>query len=75
MEELRKQYIDMRNKKVIDIDFLLRYAIHKGFSGSTEEFLLACNYLIPDVLIKALDLEFGITYVETTKGMFIKVVE
>ena len=76
MEELREKYIDMRNKNVINLDFLLRYAIHKGFSGTNEEFFLACNYLIWNNLISQLDIEFNIkAYLETKDGVFIKIIE
>jgi hypothetical protein len=75
MSNLRDRYIEMRNKKIIDINFLHSYAIHGGMSLSHEEFLLGLNYLDIDNLLSKLDKEYELCTLFDCDGMFVKVID
>jgi len=72
---MKKDYIEMRNKKAIDINFFYTYAVLKGFKGSVAEFNAGALHLMVDDALDHLDQEFGLTLLFDKKGNFIKVVE
>lgn len=72
---MKEDYIKMRDKKIIDINFFYQYALLKGFKGTFAEFNAGAIYLMVDHALDHLDQEFKLTTVHDKNGNFIKVVE
>ena len=72
---MKEDYIKMRDKKIIDINFFYQYALLKGFKGNFAEFNAGAIHLMVDHALDHLDQEFKLTTVHDKHGNFIKVVE
>lgn len=72
---MKEDYIKMRNKKIVDINFFYQYALLKGFKGTLAEFNAGALHLMVDDALGLLDREYELTTVHDKHGNFIKVVE
>jgi hypothetical protein len=77
MENLKSRYIAMRNANNLNGSFFYDYAIHKGFSGSYDEFITGWYNSAIDIniLFSNLDLEFELTILVDKSGNFLKIVK
>jgi len=71
---MRDKYIEMRNNRVLDVDFLYNYFLNKGGSLQINEFMYGFKFLDIDFLLKKLDVEFELTILTDINGNFIKVI-
>lgn len=73
---MKERYIEMRNSKTIDWQFIYEYAISKGFTLSVNEFNVGAGYLNMniDFVLELLDREYELTLLFNQRGEFIKVV-
>lgn len=73
---MKERYIQMRNSKIIEWQFIYDYSISKGYTGSIEAFNQAANYLNLwiEYIIDQLDHEYELTILYDQQGKFIKVV-
>lgn len=75
MEDLKRRYIDMRNKKVFEIGFFFDYAIHRGFTGDFMDFSNAFRFIDLQRLLPQLDKEYNLCTLFDCEDNFIRVVE
>jgi len=71
---MKDKYVQMRNDKVMDLNFLYEYAISKGFTLSVQEFNLGAMYLDVQSILDKLDNEFELVILFDVNGNFVKVV-
>jgi hypothetical protein len=71
---MREKYIEMRNDRVLDVDFLYSYLLSKGGTLQVNEFMYGLQFLDTDFLLKKLDAEFQLTILVDLNGNFIKVI-
>jgi len=72
---MKEQYIDMRNRKVIDLSVLYTFAREQGMNLDFNQFTMGAQFLKFDVLIEDLDRKFGLTRLHDKNDNFIKVIE
>ena len=72
---MKEQYINMRNRKVIDLSVLYAFAREQGMSLTFDQFTIGAQFLNFDVLIEDLDRKFGLTRLHDRNDNFIKVIE
>lgn len=72
---MKEQYINMRNRKVIDLSVLYIYAREQGMTLTFDQFIVGAQYLNFNVLMEDLDLKFGLTRLHDKNDNFIKVIE
>ena len=72
---MKEQYINMRNRKVIDLSVLYTYAREQGMTLTFDQFTVGVQFLNLDVLIEDLDRKFGLTKLHDKNDNFIKVIE
>lgn len=72
---MKEQYINMRNRKVIDLSVLYTFARSQGMTLSFEEFTIGAQFLNFDVLMEDLDRKFNLTRLYDKNDNFIKVVD
>lgn len=73
---MKERYINMRNEKVVDWQFIYDYAVSKGFTLGVEKFNIGLSWFsmaMNDVLDQ-LDHEYELTTLYDKQGIFIKVV-
>jgi len=71
---MKDRYIEMRNRKLLDMYFMYDYAVSKGFSLSFQDFQVGFVYMNIELLLDTLDHEFELTLLFDRQGHFIKVV-
>lgn len=71
---MKEKYIQMRNDRVLDVDFLYEYFLNKGGSLQVDQFMQGFQFLDVDFLLKKLDVEFELTILTDINGNFIKVI-
>lgn len=73
---MKERYIEMRNSKILDWQFIYEYAISKGFTLGVQEFNVGAGYLNMDInfVLERLDREYELTLLFDKQGNFIKVV-
>jgi hypothetical protein len=74
MGDLKDRYIQMRNQRIVDIKFFYDFAIHSGFVGSLEEFIMAFNFVDTNILLQNMDKHYDLTSVWSKDNVFIKVI-
>lgn len=72
---MKEQYINMRNRKVIDLSVLYTYAREQGMTLSFDQFTVGTQYLNFNVLMEDLDRKFSLTRLHDKNDDFIKVIE
>ena len=72
---MKEQYINMRNRKVIDLSVLYTFAREQGMTLSFDQFTVGAQFLNFDVLMEDLDRKFGLTRLHDKNDNFIKVIE
>ena len=72
---MKEQYINMRNRKIIDLSVLYTYAREQGMTLDFNQFTIGAQFLKLDVLIEDLDRKFGLTRLHDKNDNFIKVIE
>jgi hypothetical protein len=72
---MKEQYINMRNRKVIDLSVLYTFAREQGMALSFDQFTMGVQFLNLDVLIEDLDRKFGLTRLHDKNDTFIKVID
>jgi len=72
---MKEQYINMRNRKVIDLSVLYIFAREQGMTLSFDQFTMGVQFLNLDVLTEDLDRKFGLTRLHDKNDNFIKVIE
>ena len=72
---MKEQYINMRNRKVIDLSVLYTFAREQGMTLDFNQFNIGVQFLNFDVLIDDLDRKFGLTRLHDKNDNFIKVIE
>jgi hypothetical protein len=58
---MKEQYINMRNRKVIDLSVLYTFAREQGMTLSFDQFTIGAQFLNFDVLMEDLDRKFNLT--------------
>ena len=73
---MKQRYIQMRNEKVIDWQFIYDYCVSKGFTLGVEKFNIGANALMMAMsqILDQLDHEYELTILYDSQGNFIKVV-
>lgn len=73
---MRDRYIEMRNNRVIDWQFIYDYSVSKGYNGGIENFNLASSFLnmVMFNIIDQLDHEYELTALHGVNGEFIKII-
>jgi hypothetical protein len=73
---MKDRYIEIRNKKFIDWQFLYDYVVSKGFNLGVESFNMGAQYLVNSIdnIMQQLDSEYELTLLHDKDGNFIKVV-
>jgi hypothetical protein len=72
---MKEQYINMRNRKVIDLSVLYTFAREQGMTLDFNQFTIGAQFLNFEVLIEDLDRKFGLTRLHDKNDNFIKVIE
>ena len=72
---MKEQYINMRNRKVIDLSVLYTFARDQGMTLDFNQFTIGTQFLNFDALIEDLDRKFGLTRLHDKNDTFIKVIE
>ena len=72
---MKEQYINMRNRKVIDLSVLYTFARDQGMTLSFDQFTLGAQFLNFDVLMEDLDSKFNLTRLYDKNDNFIKVTD
>jgi len=72
---MKEQYINMRNRKVIDLSVLYTFAREQGMALDFNQFTIGAQFLNFDVLTEDLDRKFGLTRLHDKNDNFIKVIE
>jgi hypothetical protein len=72
---MKEQYINMRNRKIIDLSVLYTFAREQGMTLSFDQFTMGVQFLNLDVLTEDLDRKFGLTRLHDKNDNFIKVIE
>lgn len=72
---MKEQYINMRNRKVIDLSVLYTFAREQGMTLTFDQFTVGAQYLNFNVLMEDLDRKFGLTRLHDKNDNFIKVIE
>ena len=72
---MKEQYINMRNRKVIDLSVLYTLAQQKGMKLTPEQFSVGMQFMNVNRLIENLDSEFEVTRLYNKNDQFIKIVE
>ena len=72
---MKEQYINMRNRKVIDLSVLYAFASEQGMSLTFDQFTIGAQFLNFDVLMEDLDRKFGLMRLHDKNDNFIKVIE
>ena len=73
---MKDRYIIMRNKQVIDWQFMYDYVVSKGFNLGVEKFNIGYGFLIPTIneILDSIDCEYELTLLFDEQGNFIKVI-
>jgi hypothetical protein len=72
---MKEQYINMRNRKVIDLSVLYTFARDQGMTLSFDQFTIGAQFLNFDVLMEDLDRKFNLTRLYDKNDNFIKVTD
>jgi len=72
---MKDQYINMRNRKVIDLSVLYTFARDQGMTLSFDQFTIGAQFLNFDVLMEDLDRKFNLTRLYDKNDNFIKVID
>jgi len=72
---MKEQYINMRNRKVIDLSVLYTFARDQGMTLSFDQFTIGAQFLNFDVLMEDLDRKFNLTRLYDKNDNFIKVID
>ena len=72
---MKEQYINMRNRKVIDLSVLYTYAREQGMTLTFDQFTIGAQFLNLSVITEDLDRKFGLTLLHDKNDNFIKVIE
>lgn len=72
---MKDRYIQMRNQRIIDWQFMYDYVVSKGFNLGVESFNLGANCIMfsIDNILDMLDKEYELTLLFNKDGSFIKV--
>lgn len=71
---MKEQYINMRNRKVIDLSVLYTFARDQGMTLSFDQFTIGAQFLNFDALMEDLDRKFNLTRLYDKNDNFIKVI-
>ena len=73
---MKNIYIQMRNKKTVDWQFIYDYAVSKGYTAGVESFNLSANYLmmIMSDILDHIDREYELVLLFDKNNNFIKVI-
>ena len=73
---MKERYIQMRNSRVVDWQFIYDYCLSKGFTLGVEKFNIGANALMMAMsqILDQLDHEYELTLLHDIHGNFIKVV-
>lgn len=72
---MKEQYINMRNRRVIDLSVLYTFAREQGMTLSFDQFTVGAQFLNFDVLMEDLDRKFNLTRLYDKNDNFIKVID
>jgi hypothetical protein len=72
---MKEQYINMRNRKIIDLSVLYTFAREQGMTLSFDQFTVGAQFLNFDVLMENLDRKFNLTRLYDKNDNFIKVID
>lgn len=72
---MKERYINMRNRKVIDLSVLYTFAREQGMTLSFDQFTIGAQFLNFDVLMEDLDRKFNLTRLYDKNDNFIKVID
>jgi hypothetical protein len=73
---MKDRYIQMRNSRVVDWQFIYDYCVSKGFTLGVQNFNIGANALMMAMsqILDQLDHEYELTLLQDINGNFIKVV-
>ncbi len=72
---MKEQYINMRNRKVIDLGVLYTLACEQGMTMTFDQFANGAHFLDYNALMEDLDHKFNLTRLYDKNDNFIKVIE
>ena len=73
---MKDRYIQMRNSRVVDWQFIYDYCVSKGFTLGVQNFNIGANALMMAMsqILDQLDHEYELTLLQDINGNFIKVI-
>ena len=73
---MKKRYIEMRNKKQVDINWFYEYYIQNSKHNiSIDDFYQTFMFANVEVVMEHIDAKFALTKLLDKNGQFIKIVE
>jgi hypothetical protein len=72
---MKEQYINMRNRKVVDPAVLYTFAVDQGATITFQEFAFALQFVDINYIIDFMDIRLGLTKLHDKLDNFIKIVE
>jgi hypothetical protein len=71
---MKNEYIEMRNRKALNMNIIYQYALSKGFNLSLSDFNFGTQWLDITILLDNLDDEYELTKLYDKNGNFIKII-
>jgi len=74
---MRERYIEMRNRRIVDWQFIYDYCVSKGFTLGVNNFNLGAQWLIVEMesILSILDREYELTLLYDKNNNFIRVIQ
>jgi len=74
---MRERYIEMRNRRIVDWQFVYDYCVSKGFTLGVNNFNLGAQWLMVEMesILSILDREYELTLLYDKNNNFIRVIQ
>jgi hypothetical protein len=74
---MRERYIEMRNRRIFDWQFIYDYCVSKGFTLGVNNFNLGAQFISMEIenILSTLDKEYELNLLFDSNGGFIKVIQ
>jgi hypothetical protein len=74
---MRERYIEMRNRRIVDWQFIYDYCVSKGFTLGVNNFNLGAQWLMVEMesILSILDREYELTLLYDKNNNFIRVIQ
>lgn len=74
---MRERYVEMRNRRIVDWQFIYDYCVSKGFTLGVNNFNLGAQWLMVEMesILSILDREYELTLLYDKNNNFIRVIQ